>query len=152
MSLHRLPFDKAVRTMLQEATGKPVGLYGLPTVDDPADPAGPKLPAVPPYYALYALPASYSGPPFGDDHADVEWRYQLTCIAERADQAAWLRDRGVDAMVGRQPDDPQAFLHPIVVPAGMTVLWRRAEDESTMDDADGVVSWPQRYTIAVTPA
>jgi hypothetical protein len=151
VTLHRLPFDKAVRTMLEAATGKPVGLYQLPTVPDPADPENSRLPVDPPYYVLYALPADFSGPPFGDDHADVVWGYQLTCVAERADQAMWLRDHGADAFLARQPGNQQAYLYPITV-AGMTVMWRRAEDESPPDDADGVLSYPQRYAIAVTPA
>lgn len=139
--MNRLPFDKALRDMLATGSGKPVGLYALPAGASTTNG----------YYVLYAMPSDYSGPPFGDDHADAEWTVQITCVAAQGDQAMWLQDKARAVILGRDAADPQRYAVPLVVP-GMSITMRRAADEGPMDPDDGVVSYPQRYTFTVTPA
>jgi len=148
MTLPRLPFTKALRALLEEHTGRPVGRDGFPRIDAPGSPEHGTRPA-PPFYVLNTLPGTvYSGPPFADDHADVEWTYQLDSVSRRADQAEWHRDHARQVLLGRG-EDGQSFAVPITV-EGMTVIGRRAGADGGPDSADDVVSASEQYTFTIT--
>ncbi len=149
MTLPRLPITKSMHALLLAATGKPVGLGSLPRVQAPGAPEH-GTPEEPPYSVLYVVAgADYSGPPFADDHADAEWVYQVTCVAQRLDQALWLRDRVHAAVLGRDSADEQQFAFPLVV-AGMTVTRRRFVSDGTPDTDDDFPSLFEQYAITVT--
>jgi hypothetical protein len=149
MSLPRLPFSKALRTLVETGTGKPCGLGVFPLINAPGEPEHNK-PVPPPFSVLYVVPGSnYSGPPMADDHADVEWTYQLTYVAQREDQAQWLFDRGHGTVLDRTPGDGQVFVHPLIVD-GMTVMRRRHVTDGVTPSEGDVVSLFEQFAFTVT--
>lgn len=145
MSLDRLPMTTALQSLLESGTGKPVGLARLPMT-----PASPEpVPAKPPYSILWSIPGTTYGGPWNDAHADAAWMYQVTVVAERADQAEWLMDRVRKVMVGRASDG--AWQHPLNVP-GMYVMDRRHVADAGGDSEGSIVSLVERYALSVTPS
>lgn len=143
MSARRLPHAKALRAMLEAATGKPCGLAQLPRAADGTAP-------VAPYSVLYPMgPTMLSGPPFGDDSADATWTYQVTCVGERADQALWMADRVLVAVLGRMPTDPQRYANPVPTPGRRETM--RALDEDTGPEGDDASTVALRFTFTTTP-
>jgi len=143
VTLPRLPMGKALRDALEAGTGKPCGWGGFPRVGTPA------VPAEPPFTVLYDLPGTtYAGPPLDDDHADVEWVWQVTCVARRADQAIWLGDRVREVVLGKVAG---VYVYPLVV-GGMVVIGRRSDGDGGVDGQDGVVNYSERFALTVTGA
>lgn len=148
MSLSRLHFTKALRAVIETGSGFPVGRDGFPTINAPGTPEHGTRPD-PPFYVLNTMPGTvYSGPPFGDDHADVEWTYQIDFVTEKADQSEWHRDHVRKLLVGRGPDG-QSFAVPITVD-GMTVIGRRASGDGGPDDENDLAPASETYTFTVT--
>jgi hypothetical protein len=148
MTPPRLPLTKALRTVLENATGKPVGLGGFPRVDAPGSPEHGQ-PVPPPFSVLYVSPGSvYDGPPFDDDHADATWVYHVTCVGKRLDQAQWLLDRVHGAVLDRAPDG-QGYATPIPVD-GMKIIRRRAVADGAPDTEGDVASVFEQYAITIT--
>lgn len=111
-TLHRLPFTKALRTMLAEQLGKPVEIRRIPTVPKDGNPET-QIQVRRPYAILYPLWRSMSGPPFAEPDVDAEWTYQVSLFAERGDQLEWMADRVMGGVLDRAASG--AFVHPVTV-------------------------------------
>lgn len=148
MTLPRLPMTLALAALLESATGKPVGL-----ARDPLAPLVPGEPeqrrAEPPFSILWSIPGSTYEGPWTDDHADATWTYQVTVVANRADQAEWLMDKVRAGVLGRAPQGEWAY--PLEVP-GMYVMDRRHVADAGGDTEGSIVSLVERYALAVTPS
>jgi hypothetical protein len=53
-----------------------------------------------PYMIVWALPGQFNGT-IGDPQDDAELSYQVTCVGETREQAEWVADKAIDALVGQ---------------------------------------------------
>ncbi|MER8002098.1 hypothetical protein [Streptomyces sp. NPDC095613] len=116
------------------------------------DDKGEFCPAVVPYMILDSLPATFTGPPLWDWHADVAWTYQVTSIGERDDQVQWLADRARHGLIGRAGNQ---WAYDLQVPEAAVIdreLEHEAGGDPTVSAAGSIVSYVQRFTITVTSA
>jgi hypothetical protein len=139
----------AVATLLQTATGRPVGRGKMPKAD-------------PPYYLLYSVDTALSGAPLADESEDASFVYQVTSVSGpdpavanstgTLDQAEWLADKARRAVLQRDPDTG-LWLNPLIVP-GYTNHCRELDIEpgGTSDPTDGIISYVQRFRFDLTPA
>ncbi|MEU5660076.1 hypothetical protein ABZ802_31335 [Streptomyces sp. NPDC047737] len=146
----RLPVTMAVSALLASATNLPVGRGSKPAGVNP------------PYYLLYALPAELSGAPLADENEDASYVYQVTSVSGPdptkpdsrgvADQAEWMADKARTAFLGRDPVTG-LWLRTLTVP-GVKVTGRSLDVEAggTNDPADAIMSYVQRFRVALTPA
>lgn len=138
----RLPFTKALRAMLQDTTGRPVGLGRYPT-----DSSGQVVAT--PYAVLFPIPGTtYDGPPLWDAFDTPTWQYQVTSVGARADQAEWMGDRVRVALLDRLDG---RWTHELVVP-GLLVLSREHVADGGADSDGGTVSQVDRFAFTVTGA
>ncbi|MFE3196820.1 hypothetical protein [Embleya sp. NPDC059237] len=142
--IDRAPVTEAVRRLIESSTKRPCGLAELPYVDGPSGLA----PAEPPYTVLYPVGGSITGPPFGDSTADASYVYQLTIMAERADQAEWLTDRGRRALLERRPNG--AWLNEIDLP-GAAVMARQLVEDTGLHAEGTTVTSVLRVRLDLTP-
>lgn len=141
--IRRLAVTKALVDALEAGTGKRCGHGRLPVNPD-------GTPVEPPYLVLYPIDRTDDGSPLGDAGDWVDLEYQLTAVGgRRPDQAEWMDDRGATVLL--EQTDGGAFVHPITIP-GLVVTGRRRSGGGGVDDADGIVSLPSRYTVTVTGA
>lgn len=137
--LPRLPFTKELRTVLQGlSAAHPVGLG-----------AAPRAGAT--YFILYPGWAQTSGGGWNTPDADVDWYYQVRCVAEAVDQIEWMRDRLTKLVLGRRRDG--AYLTPIGAP-GISVMSRWLEDDTGIpnDSSGSVFQSDLRFGFKVTPS
>ncbi|MGI5526807.1 hypothetical protein ACQEVX_05070 [Streptomyces syringium] len=133
---------EALRTMLEEAVGKPCGRGALPS------PGG--KPAPLPYLVLYPLGVHVGGAPLADLSEDATLIFQVTVVASRTDQAEWLADRVRAGVLDRASSGQ--WVNPILLPAGE--VWARelladeGADQSSADD--GVVTYVQQYRLSAS--
>jgi hypothetical protein len=118
--------------------------------------------ANPPYYLLYPLDTGLDGPPLADTHDDITLVYQVTSVsgpdptrpgsAGTLDQAELLADKARAAILGRDPASGE-WSHPLTIP-GAKVMCRELDVEpgGTTDPTDGIISYVQRFRLALTPA
>ncbi|MEV6146433.1 hypothetical protein [Streptomyces sp. NPDC051992] len=135
--------------LLTSATGFPVGQGRMPQ-------------AKPPYYLLYSLDTGLDGPPLADTLDDLVVVYQVTSVSGpdpsrpasmgTLDQAELLADKARAAILGRDPVSGE-WLHPLTIP-GIKVMCRELDVEpgGTNDPTDGIISYVQRFRLALTPA
>ncbi|MGW1409481.1 hypothetical protein [Streptomyces sp. NPDC002403] len=139
----------ALTALLTSATGLPVGQGRMPQ-------------AKPPYYLLYSLDTGLDGPPLADTLDDLVVVYQVTSVSGpdparpasmgTLDQAELLADKARAAILGRDPVSGE-WLHPLTIP-GVKVMGRSLDTEpgGTNDPTDGIISYVQRFRLALTPA
>lgn len=140
------PLDAALKSVLEEHTGRPVGVEEPPPTD-PAD--GPPFP----YALLYQQGARRSGPPLHDPEADARVTYQAACIGLQSDQVKALAARVRRALVGCVDG---AWAVPLA-PEGMSVMGRWSIDGSADLDHEQIGDldvWHhvEQFVVAVTPA
>lgn len=140
----------ALRTLLETASGKPVGRGAIP-------PGSPDH-----YYILDRIARNTSGAPYSDLNEDATLIYQVTCVSARnladpdsygtQDQMEWLEDKAREVFIGRDPVT-RRWLHPLTIP-GARVLARRPDVEAggTPDAVDGIMSSASRYAFDLTAA
>ncbi|KOG89346.1 hypothetical protein [Streptomyces varsoviensis] len=105
-----------------------------------------------PYAILDSLPATFSGRPLWDWHADAAWTYQVTSVGERDDQVQWLADRVRHGVVGRSGD---RWSYDLDVPEARVIdraLEHDSGGEPSVSAAGSIVSYVQRFTITVSSA
>lgn len=51
------------------------------------------------YVVIYSIPTSGSGGVLGDPQADVQLVYQITCVGESDEDAKWVVDKVIPAML-----------------------------------------------------
>ncbi|MEW2300055.1 hypothetical protein AB0958_08740 [Streptomyces sp. NPDC006655] len=145
MSPPRLPLTRVLIDVLTTGTGRPCGLTVLPRAMDGGS-------AAYPYLILDSLPGEFSGPSFGDWHADATWTYQATSVGEQADQVQWLGDRVRGTLFDRTPGGWRTDIRV----AGIRVIDRELTYDADGEPVDGsqgsIVTYVQRFTITVTPA
>ncbi|MFI6469844.1 hypothetical protein ACIBL5_06200 [Streptomyces sp. NPDC050516] len=130
----------ALQITIARATGRPCGLGKLPLADG--------KPATVPYTVLYPLGGQVGGAPLADVSEDAILVYQLTSVAERADQAEWMADRVRRAVLERTASGAHQYL--LVVP-GVNVWARELDADDGIDtSAEGVVTSSQRYRFSAT--
>lgn len=146
------PVTNALATLLEQATGRPVGRGKMPTT----------VPRPHYYYVLYSLTTELSGPELADLNEDLSLVYQVTSVsgpdpdvvdsAGTVDQAEWLADKAREAVLGRDPNTG-LWLHPLTV-TGVSVMGRALDTEpgGTNDPADAIISYVQRFRLDLTPA
>lgn len=144
MVIARGPITAALQALLVAGTQRPCGVAQLPTV--PA-PGGGMVPAAVPYNVLYPMGGPVSGPPFGDASADASVTWQVTSVADRADQAEWLADRTRAVLVGRTGDH---WTHQLTL-SGVSVMNRRMTDDAGVIPEGATVTYVQRVTLDLTP-
>jgi hypothetical protein len=140
----------ALATLLQSASGKPVGRGAMPDGDHDH------------YYILYSVDRQTSGAPFSDLNEDATLVYQVTCVSARSqadpdsygtqDQMEWLADKARDVFLGRDPLT-RRWLHPLTIP-GARVIARRPDMEAggTPDAVDGIMSSASRFAFDLSSA
>lgn len=148
----RRPVTRAVRTMLETVTARPVISHRQAEQSDP--------PARPYTVLSYFGWSGSAGPMWLSPDADVIWLYQTTAVGEHEDQAEALGDRIREAMVG--VDAGGAYLEAIVIlddadpPAprtDMTVMARWIDASPAAPDAPITLrNVVEVYAVAVSTA
>lgn len=101
----RLPLNRSLKELLRSVTGWPVEIASPPLNADGSQ-------ASFPYVVIYPIVGGgLSGTPFCGVSEDAEWEYQMTCYAERDDQAEFALDKVRDALLGR--DQYGIYSHPL---------------------------------------
>ncbi|WP_329126022.1 hypothetical protein [Streptomyces sp. NBC_01353] len=149
--IDRRTATNAFVTMLATGTALPVGRSKAP--------AGV---SVPPYYVVDSMTTEVSGAPLADEHEDAELVYQVTSVSGpdpsqpessgALDQAEWMADKARRVVLERHPATG-LWLHALTIP-GYKVFGRSLETEpgGTNDPAAAIISYVQRFRLALTPA
>lgn len=125
--------DQTPRPTMGLPYGWRVGLGTGPQVETSP---GTLKPVPPPYYELDPLWAV----PWGADegmgvrrHEDVQWVYQFTCLALRADQLELMRDQVARVMLGKNADG--TWLHDLDT-ADVKIAERAWADDTGVGESD----------------
>lgn len=131
----------AVITMLEGATGRPVGDF-----DAPGDGDSPEYP----YLVVTSIPGGGSSGIVGNPADTLTIVYQLTSVGLRRDQAEQLAARAHEAMLAIAPSGE--WVHPISA-SGHSIGVREHDASGGTDFEGPVVNAVERYTVAasVTP-
>lgn len=111
MAASRDDVNEAIRTMLETATGKQVGLCVLPNTPTP------------PYAILYPIETGPDEGSWGQPNEDRTYGFQVKCVGVDARQAAWMSSRVCAVMTDRTGAD---YTVPLVI-TGAAVHWRVTE-------------------------
>ena len=130
--------DVALVAMLELATQRPVGNHVAPGADDE--------PAPVPYIVLRRLTPSPVGGDVAAPQSMIAVGYQLTVVAERADQAAALADCAQGAMCDR---NASGWVHEVTV-AGLNIVNRAFVDGAPDDDGGRWFNDARRYSALIS--
>ncbi len=139
----RRALTEALRTMLETATTKPVGITRIPE-----DAGGTQV--AKPYAVIFPMKLSYyGGTPYENPTEMGYFSYQVKCVGDRPDQTEWLADKVRDAIMGRVTGGQ--FTYPLVV-SGLTVMDRYPGLDSPGDlyDSGNIFEVDDTFIIAVT--
>lgn len=91
----RRKLTKAIKELLEEKTGRPVGISTAPRNIQNNQ-------AELPYIVIHAISGNeYSGPQFCGPQSDVRFDYQIDSHGQRDDQAEWLADLVRETIIDR---------------------------------------------------
>lgn len=138
--LRRL-LTQGIRDMLEDSSGRKIGI-----MDGPADVSGDTSDL--PYAVIYdGRDTTYMGTLL-HPQADGRFRYIIHSFGLRGDQAEWMSDQVVEAMLGR--DDNGAYLHDITVD-NLVVMDREAGESSGQAERKGkIYSVVDTFIVSVT--
>ena len=144
----------AVKELLEDVTGKPVGIGSVPI-----DPATGK-PFPPPYNLLYSLGWTTFGSPLADLREDAVATYQVTSVSGpdpakvdsrgTVEQVEWLADKTRIGVYARPASD-RGYVNPLNIP-GVTCTLREPDAEPGATDApeDAIITYVQRIKFHLT--
>jgi hypothetical protein len=143
--LDRAPVDVVVKAALAAGTSRQVELMRAPDA--------PLLP----YAVLYPLHIAWRRGSMAYPDQLIGLVYQVTSVGMREDQAQQMADRVRNVMLGRTAAG--AYAYNISNPTGVVIFDREAyggdggmDRETGGTDGNPVVSVPERFVIAVSPA
>ena len=117
----RKPLTDALKSMLETATTRPVGVLRAPIINGEA--------AQLPYVVIFPDKGGrFMGPPLTAPNADAAFPYMIKCVGGREDQTELLADRVRTAILGRESD---GSFSTGLTPTGLTVMDRQPGLDST---------------------
>ena len=148
--IQRLPVTLGLQALLEQLTGRPVGLRTVPIDAD-------GQPVLPPYTLLDPLDRLDDDNTLADNGKAAIVNYQATFVSGPAtgkpdshggdEQAQWLADRGWK-VVERPANGSPGYAHTLNVGPGVGCNRREAREAGgTSDPADGIISSVIRYRL-----
>lgn len=137
----RRPVTAAVKQLIEDLTGYPVGVRTVPM--DPTTGA----PVPPPYTLLYPLDHTSDDNTLADRHSAAMSEYQATFVSGkrpgasgstgRDEEAQWLADRG-RRVIERPADGSPGYEHPLTIP-GVGCYRREAREAGGTQNAEDAI-------------
>jgi hypothetical protein len=137
--------NEAVRTMLEAATGKKIGLAEMPVPLDPDNPpAG--WPALP-YAVLWPLDTAPTDGSMEDGNEDKIFYYQATCVGKDSRQVSWMSSKVEAAFMALRPGG--GYLHDIPL-TGHSVAWRLLQSQgATVPSGEQLFASDDNYLLRI---
>ena len=127
----------ALKQMLVEATGRPIGLMSVPTEH-------PEMP----YAVLFPMNTIPREEDWSDPEGQFRYMFQLSCVGGTHEQVTAMSERGMEALIARNPNG--SFVTPLVI-EGITIINRKL-DQLGVIVASGtgrIYTSPDAYSIEV---
>lgn len=144
----RGPVTAAVKELLEDLTGYPVGVRTVPLNPATSDPLSP------PYTLLYPLDHTSDDNSLADRHTAAMSEYQATFVSGPVpgvpdsrggdEQAQWLADRG-RRIVERPADGSPGYAHPLNIPGVGCYRREATEAGGTQDAEDAIITSVIRF-------